>query len=502
MNKRMTATVREYQINDYITLKLEDNRTNIYVKDRMFRQCMYLLLNIPLRKVSEYDSINSIDEAAEKLDNSMERDFTHRAQVKPEEEFIGHCSNIQAWAENGYDTRILHRNLAFPLLKKLFDVGDPEAKKVFKEEIALRLESGYPSVVEYLIINGYLKYLSSEELECVLDDVQIPLFDTNSSHINRLLEHSNEPIFEKRLARMIKRWSRQFGMQHISTIILRASKILSEEQKKIFINKGYDLFRSKRNFPLIQFSNSFYEYLDDINRDFILYEKKVIGIQNEHSLFLKNKGISDLSKIEGWMRYTDHLQELDLSNNLVKNVKEIKNFSQLKFLNLNNNQIKEIGSLKALDNLERLYLRNNNISNISDLKGLQKLRIIDLSGNKNITEIPDVLNNLPALSSVKFWNCSIKEYSNTTEKFFWLDQNYRFYKNFTPEDMVYYEETHKNKASSDNKLYKHFVKWVIKMRNIMENYRFNYEDIRIFAERDSKNAVWGGKPTKDFLKWI
>ncbi|MHA1509149.1 MAG: hypothetical protein ACTSO6_10650, partial [Promethearchaeota archaeon] len=47
--------------------------------------------------------------------------------------------------------------------------GDPQAKKVFKEEIAKRLESGYPSVVLYLESEGYLKYLDSDELDTVLE---------------------------------------------------------------------------------------------------------------------------------------------------------------------------------------------------------------------------------------------------------------------------------------------------------------------------------------------
>ena len=50
--------------------------------------------------------------------------------------------NLQVWAEMNYDTRILHRNLAFPLLKKLAQVGDPIAKKALKDEIAKRFLSG------------------------------------------------------------------------------------------------------------------------------------------------------------------------------------------------------------------------------------------------------------------------------------------------------------------------------------------------------------------------
>ena len=48
-------------------------------------------------------------------------------------------------------------------------MGDPLAKKVFKDEIAIRFESGYPSVVLYLIKEGYLDYLNEEELNTLFE---------------------------------------------------------------------------------------------------------------------------------------------------------------------------------------------------------------------------------------------------------------------------------------------------------------------------------------------
>ena len=63
----------EFTINSFITLKLEDGKTNIYVLGELFIQCKYLLMNIPIQDIERYDEINSIDEAAEKLDKSLER---------------------------------------------------------------------------------------------------------------------------------------------------------------------------------------------------------------------------------------------------------------------------------------------------------------------------------------------------------------------------------------------------------------------------------------------
>ena len=168
----------EFRVNDYLVLKLENNRTNIYVGGRLFNHCKYLLLNIDRNEFKEYDEIESIDEAAEKLGDSMHGIGFQKYHVSPKTEFWGHCSNIQAWYENKYDTRLLHRNLAFPLLEALIKTGDPLAKKVLKEEIAQRLESGYPSVVLYLIKEKYLKYLSQDELNTIFEN---PKFQKNLS---------------------------------------------------------------------------------------------------------------------------------------------------------------------------------------------------------------------------------------------------------------------------------------------------------------------------------
>jgi small GTP-binding protein len=157
----------KYKINEYLELRLEDAKTNIYVGGRLFNQCKHLLLDIPITNKKNYDKIESIGEVVEKLDHSMERGSRkyNLSYIK----FWGHCSNLQAWYENNYDTTILLINLAFPLLRALVEAGDPLAKRVFKEEIAIRLESGYHSVVLFLANQGYLNYLNDEELETVLE---------------------------------------------------------------------------------------------------------------------------------------------------------------------------------------------------------------------------------------------------------------------------------------------------------------------------------------------
>lgn len=139
-----------------------DGKTNIYVNDVLFNQCKFLLLEIPVNKVRSFDEVESIDEAAEKLDRSLERTNRNSSIIPPEVEFWGHCSNMQVWAEYNYDTRLLHSNLAFPLLKKLYDSGDSVAERVFSDEIIKRLKSGHSSVCRFLEEGGYSKYIDEE----------------------------------------------------------------------------------------------------------------------------------------------------------------------------------------------------------------------------------------------------------------------------------------------------------------------------------------------------
>ncbi|TFG21920.1 MAG: hypothetical protein EU529_12090 [Promethearchaeota archaeon] len=155
-------TPLKFKINEFLSLKLDSDtgETIIRVDGKNFMICKSLLLQIPTDNIYTFNEIQSIDEL-EDIIEFYDQDY----EISPETEFRGHCSNLQAWYENDYDTRILVKHIAFPLLKKLTEAGDSLAKKVFKEEIASRYASGFPTVVEYLKNEGYLNYLTENELK-------------------------------------------------------------------------------------------------------------------------------------------------------------------------------------------------------------------------------------------------------------------------------------------------------------------------------------------------
>ena len=174
----------EYKINEFLSLKLEGIfkvRTQIYVKGKRFLQCKTLVLVMSKKDIPIYDEIDSIDEVADlyRYQNEIvEGSFPlHEYQdVTPEQEFWGHCSNLQVWYENDYDTRLLHSNLAFNLLKALIEAGDPNAKRVFKTEVAKRFEIGYPNTIVSIIHANLLDHFSLEEKrELIRPNVSIVL---------------------------------------------------------------------------------------------------------------------------------------------------------------------------------------------------------------------------------------------------------------------------------------------------------------------------------------
>ena len=57
--------MKEFIINDFITLKLENDETFIYVKKKRFIQCIRLTLTISEQDSDIMDDIDSIDEVSE-----------------------------------------------------------------------------------------------------------------------------------------------------------------------------------------------------------------------------------------------------------------------------------------------------------------------------------------------------------------------------------------------------------------------------------------------------
>ncbi len=246
-----------FKINDLVDLRLIEDRTYIYVNDEEFLICARLLLNIPVERISEADEIRSIDEAAEVfqrtlwqnriLEGPISRDSRHFI-ITPEEEFQGHCSNIQAFFESGLQTDILASNIAFPLLKKLVDLDYSPAVSVFKEEIAKRFEEGVKSSKLFLLKGGYLRYLNEEERQSLkgYDELSGEIIEEIllNQEVEKRIEETKIQQKQISLEKERKWLSNMFGKKHGFYEILRERV---EKEKEIeMLNQAVEILRSSR----------------------------------------------------------------------------------------------------------------------------------------------------------------------------------------------------------------------------------------------------------------
>jgi hypothetical protein len=441
----------EFKVNDYITLKLENKKTEIYIKDKKFIQCKFLLVDIPVKEYKSLGNELSIDNAEINLSRSLEFKNAMEYDFSPEVEFWAHCSNLQVWSENNYNTRLLHRNIAFSLLKKLTDVGDQVAIKVFKEQIGSRVEEGDLKVVLYLIEEGYLNYLSREELELFFyysnpelkRNIQAAFENSNTQRelamsVLKGLAELGDSSAKKKSIELFQQILKVENLDEYSLLVIKEyykyldrklvlSTLLEDSDAEAIlaldklIGKRWEDFKSdmsdeeQENYP----ESFFREHLflkpsgliiepeeERENYSFVIKNRRIIDINfrsdSDFKLLNFPKPLLNLTMIE----------RLDLSfNRLDKLPINISRLEKLTELNLENNYRIEslpdsIGELKLLRSLDLTMNRLRRLpENIGKLKSLKELRL----DNNKLTHLPEDLSGLKALEYLSLFYNNLEE---------------------------------------------------------------------------------------------
>ncbi|CAL6086111.1 Conserved_hypothetical protein [Hexamita inflata] len=115
----------------------------------------------------------------------------------------------------------------------------------------------------------------------------------------------------------------------------------------------------------------------------------------------------DLKTIEGLQ--LPYLTFLNLSDNKLTSIKNIKNFTDLKNLNLSQNPKVKSHHLQFLLKLKGLDLSECMLSNIYALQSLVNLEVLNISGNRSINI--SKLENITSLKTLRANSCHIKDIS-------------------------------------------------------------------------------------------
>ena len=365
--------MNEFRINPYLSVRLEAKKTMIYVADQPFNQCKLLLLNIPIAEVNSLDELESIDEIAEEADRMMESEMM-RTEIPPDVEFWGHCSNLQVWYEHDYDTRLIHSNLAFPLLKELTEVGDPLAKKVFKLEIIKRFEQGSENTRAYLGAESFLQYLTDEEY------LDLKLDTENLIALTELVEEV---------------WPDKDPYDKI--FVLMGKRIKLENKKVINV--------SLRSLELSEFPKAVLKLTDLKVLSFRVNNIKEISEKINNLSLLKELwlGSNELSYLPDSICEITSLESLRLGGNKIQSLPEnIGDLLNLKTLRLQSNRLKELPeSFSKLKLLEDLTLSDNYLKELPECIGrMPLLEYLDVSGNPLIKN-PEIVEKLKKLKIKK-----------------------------------------------------------------------------------------------------
>ncbi|MFX1409751.1 MAG: leucine-rich repeat domain-containing protein, partial [Promethearchaeota archaeon] len=396
----------EFKINDFIKLKLEKGKTVIYVKDIKFLQCKYLLIEIPKERFKNFDNLASIDDVSEILDHSLERNKDY-SLLDPKIEFWGHCSNLQAWFENLYDTRLLHSNLAFPLLKKLTDVGDPIARRVFKDEIVERLMSGHKNVAQYLIRENYLEYFNNEEIDLIMEI----FFEKIEKRFKKKYGSTIDNIEIDALLDIVK-----VNINNSNTFLINNIKPIDNISKETHVGFSYE----KNRIRAIGFNRCGLNVLPSSIEDFhnlkelYMTENRLKelpeSIGNIRSLKKLNLSDNYLIRLPNQIGNLIDLVELYLNHNLIQSLPEsITNLKNLEVFSIWGNHLKDLSkSMNQIDSLRVLGLSFNQLEEVPyHISYFMNLQVLDLSNNR-IKIIPDNIGRLESLKGLWLNNNPIK----------------------------------------------------------------------------------------------
>ena len=459
----------EFKVNDLITLKLEEGKTVIYVAGKEFKQCKYLLMVNPEEIIGE--EVDSIDEAAERYDTALEREITpEELGITPEEEFRAHCSNLHAWAEHGYDTRLLHSNLAFPLLARLGKEGDTAAKEMYAEEFAVRFD-GASKTVQKMLRDRFFYELHPKQaltiirkLESMEHDFSQGAFGSHDFAIEGILggledrwsrfdlyEDSDEmgAILKEEVARAFTEGSRGISARFISSYTFREHT--GDEELFLFTKEEIlDLYESflcesdlkalKALYDEARYFARFY-YRDH----FDVKDGKIISLRLEGNWFdsfpravlgfkhLRRLKVSDYLtitlEIPDWLGGLSWLEELEIRGRFKSLPEGLGNLTSLKKLIIA--ESRPFGqkrwepreglsalpdSLGNLTGLEYLYLGMHYFTEVPPFIGrLKALKHLEIGGNP-IAELPESLWDLEQLEVLNIGGMNLTVLSESVGK--------------------------------------------------------------------------------------
>lgn len=396
----------EFKVNRFLSLKLEGNKTIIYINKEPFILCKGLFVDMPIRE-------NHLEINGSLIDNLAERsEQTLKHHLSPEVEFWAHSSNLQVWVENSYNTVLLHSNISFPILRRLTEVGDLIAKRVFKDEIGKRFSSGYLPVVKYLMEESYISYLNEEEQDNILEELRSNLINNKPIEQNlSVLEYLFKNHFPKAKETMKDLIMREFKKGDVSF-----SKFMFEKDYFHYLDR-LELYNCLNSKDILIKIGHYVRGELELHAEFNSGERPGFNIEGNKVTGLDLWGCR-LETFPKEILELKYLKDLKLNSNLLQSLPEdLKNLILLKNLFLEDNNLRTLpAAFGYLPSLETVNLDCNSLSSLPDSMGnLKKLKRLSLISN-NLSELPESISSLESLVFLNLGSNDLKDLPESFEK--------------------------------------------------------------------------------------
>ncbi|MBD3214271.1 MAG: hypothetical protein GF311_16795 [Candidatus Lokiarchaeota archaeon] len=255
-----------------------------------------------------------------------------------EKKFRSNCSKLKKWFEQDYNPKLLKDFSAFNLLKKLSEVGDPLAERIFRNEIISAFRTGKDSIVTHLKGGGFLNYLNQNQMRELL--------------INKYNDQEKELHLS------------ELGLNRIPKFIFEIDDIKILDLESNSLESISDSIES-----LI--------HLQTLNLDYNNLKSLPESIGNLKSLKILSAINNKLEELPYTIGNLTSLEIVDLGanpnprvfgTNKLKEVPEsIGNLTSLISLDLEENHLKSLpDSIGNLKNLEELLLGGNNLKTLPE----------------------------------------------------------------------------------------------------------------------------------------
>lgn len=153
------------EINDYISIKIihspfdhKNKEYESYVCSERGTRVVICVRNEPLVTIPSA-LFPSVEVITQEIKDPTDRYEYNQKNNLTETIFRRLLSNLIIWSENDYNTQIIDHKIAFPLLKKLREVGETKFQIILQQEILKAYATSTFQVKEFLKREGYLKLI-------------------------------------------------------------------------------------------------------------------------------------------------------------------------------------------------------------------------------------------------------------------------------------------------------------------------------------------------------